>query len=251
MTIINDLTAQVAENAARAETPTVRIGAHWTAVSVRLGRESRTGISSTLHGGGDDHHHGKRPPVREAGQLLRRSVPELLELTRSPSVLEASVGVATLNALLDIDVGACTEVNAADVIAERGAGRNVAIVGHFPFIPRLREIADTLWVLERNPRVGDLPASEMPNVLPQADVVGLTGTSLLNHTFDALVAHCRADAFVVVLGGTTPLSERFFAYGVDAVAGTRIVDGPTAVQCVEQGATFKQIQGKLLLTLFR
>lgn len=250
MTILDDLTAQVSENAAQATPVTVRIGAHWSVVSVTLDQASRTGISSTLHGGGD-HHHGGRPPVRDAGQLLQRSVPELVELVRSSSLLEASVGLAALNALLDVDVEACVPVNAADVIAERGAGRNIAVVGHFPFIPRLRESADMLWVLELNPRAGDLPASEAPRILPEADVVALTGTSLLNHTFDDLIAHCRPDAFVVVLGGTTPLSSRFFAYGVDAVAGTRIVNGPAAARSVEQGATFKQIRGKQLLTLFK
>ncbi|MEA3310281.1 MAG: DUF364 domain-containing protein, partial [Chloroflexota bacterium] len=57
--------------------------------------------------------------------------------------------------------------------------------------------------------------------------------------------------YVILLGGTTPLSPAFFRYGVDAVAGTRIVDAGAALAAINQGATFKQIGGKLLLTLFR
>ena len=153
------------------------------------------------------------------GRLLTYSAAQLAALAHSESLPETSVGFATINALLDVDVAACVEVNAADVIAERGAGRNVAIVGHFPFIPHLRSIAKTLWVLELRPREDDLPASMAADVLPQADVVALTGTSLLNHTFEELIALCRPDAFVVMLGGTTPLSPVLFEFGVDCGGG--------------------------------
>ncbi len=249
--ILERLLEQVASRAAQAIPQDVRIGGHWTGVTLKLDAEICGGISSTLGGGGDDHHHGGGPPVRDAGRLLERSALELLALARSESLLEASVGFATLNALLEVDVDACVEVNAAEVLAERGAGRNVAIVGHFPFIPRLREITARLWILELNPRAGDLPASQAPEILPQADVIGLTGTSLLNHTCDALLQHCRPDAFVIMLGGTTPLTPTLFEYGVDAVAGTLLVDPEPALRAISQGATFKQIPGKRLLTQFR
>jgi len=69
---------------------------------------------------------------------------------------------------------------------KRGTGRKVAIVGHFPFTERVRQAAEPCWVVELHPRSGDLPAERAPEVLPQADVVALTGTSLVNHTFDDL-----------------------------------------------------------------
>ena len=250
MTMTEDLLAQVAANAAQARLVDVCLGAFWTAVTVELDGQVRTGISSTLHGGAD-HHHGGGPPVRAAGRLHAQRVTALTELARSGSILEASVGVAAINALLDVDVDACVNVNAADVIAARGADKNVAIVGHFPFLARIRQVARMTWVLELDPRQGDLPAHQAPDLLPQADVVALTGTSLLNHTFDELIALCRPETYVIVLGGTTPLSARFFATGVDAVAGTRIVDSTAALATISQGATFKQIQGKQLLTLFK
>jgi hypothetical protein len=249
--IVDELLHSVAGNAAQAQPTDVRIGGHWTAVTVELGEQVRGGLSSTLGGGGDDHHHGKGAPVNDAGRLLIYSAAQLAALAHSESLPETSVGFATINALLDVDVDACVEVNAADVIAERGAGRNVAVVGHFPFIPRLRDIAKTLWVLELRPREDDLPASMATEVLPQADVVALTGTSLLNHTFEELIALCRPDAFVVMLGGTTPLSPVLFEYGVDAIAGTLLSDPAAALLAVSQGATFPQIPGKRLLTMFR
>lgn len=250
MHIIDRFLEQVAANADTAQPVDVRIGGHWTAVTVELDGLVRGGLSSTL-GGGDGHHHGKGAPVKDAGRLLTYSTAQLAALAHSKSLLETSVGFATINALLDIDVDACVEVNAADVIAEHGAGRNVAIVGHFPFIPHIRTIAETLWVLELRPREDDLPANMAAEVLPQADVVALTGTSLLNHTFDELIALCRRDAFVVMLGGTTPLSPILFEFGIDAVAGTLLADPAAALLAVSQGATFPQIPGKRLLTMFR
>ncbi|HQE93677.1 MAG TPA: DUF364 domain-containing protein [Anaerolineae bacterium] len=251
MTIIERFLEQVAANAAMARPVDVRIGGHWTAVAVELGGQIRGGLSSTLGGGGDEHHHGKGAPVKDAGHLLDYSATQLAALAQSESLPETSVGLATINALLDVDLDACVEVNAADVIAERSAGKNVAIVGHFPFIPHLRTLTKTLWVLELRPHEDDLPADMAAEVLPQANVVALTGTSLLNHTFEGLVKLCRPDAFVIVLGGTAPLSAALFEAGVDAVAGTWLTDPAAALIAVSQGATFPQVPGKRLLTLFK
>ncbi len=251
--IIRKMQREVEPRAVRATPVTICVGAHWTFVSMQVEGEATpcAGIASTLSGGSDDHHHGGGPPVREAGHLLDLRAEELVAMAASESLLEASVGLAAINALLDVDEQACVELNAADVIAEHGAGKKVAVVGHFPFVPRLREIADTLWVLELNPGTGDLPAEEASQVLPRSDVVALTGTSLLNGTFDGLVDLCRPDAYVIVLGATTPVSPAFFTVGVDAVSGTRIVDPASALTAVSQGATFRQIPGKRLLTMFR
>lgn len=250
MNITDRFLEQIATNADAARPIDVRIGGHWTAVTIEINGQVRGGLSSTL-GGGDDHHHGKSVPVKDAGRLLNYNAAQLAALAYSESLPETSVGFATINALLEVDVAACVEVNAADVIAERGAGRSVAVVGHFPFIPQLRSIAKTLWVLELRPCEDDLPASMAAEVLPQADIVALTGTSLLNHTFESLIALCRRDAFVVMLGGTTPLSAILFENGVDAIAGTLLTDPTAALLAVSQGATFPQIPGKRLLTMFK
>jgi uncharacterized protein (DUF4213/DUF364 family) len=159
--------------------------------------------------------------------------------------------MAAYNALLDVDESACTERNAETVIVQQGAGRRVAVVGHFPFVERVRQAAATCWVLELRPRPGDLAASQATEVLPQADVVALTGTSLLNHTYDELIALCRPEAFVVLLGASAPLTPLLLEHGVDAVSGTKVVDVPAVLRAVGQGATFRQIPGKRLLTMVR
>jgi uncharacterized protein (DUF4213/DUF364 family) len=227
----------------------VRIGAFWTAVVLEDGR---CGLASALRG--DDHHHHGQHPVREAGHLHERSALALAELARSDSLLEASIGLAAINALLDVDEDACLEMNAEQVILEQGTGKGVVVVGHFPFIPRVREAARQLWVLEKRPGQGDLPAEAAPDVIPQADVVAITGTSLINHTFEELVRLCRREAFVLVLGPTTPLSPVLFNYGVGVISGTLVTDPETVLRYVSQGASFRQIKrskGVKLLTLAR
>ncbi len=43
---------------------------------------------------------------------------ELARLSYSPSILEAAIGMATINSLLEVDEDACIEINAAEVIME-------------------------------------------------------------------------------------------------------------------------------------
>jgi uncharacterized protein (DUF4213/DUF364 family) len=233
-------------NSLQADAPVrqVLVGSFWTAVVLDTD-PLRCGLASTLRA--ETHEDG--PPVRHPGRLREHRGRELAEWLRSPRILEASIGMAAFNALLEVDESACTDLNAEKVIVEQGTGRRVAVVGHFPFVERVRQAADTCWVLELRPRPGDLSAGHAEEVLPQADVVALTGTSLLNHTFDDLVSLCRPEAFVVLLGASAPLSPVLLEHGVDAVSGTKVVDVPAVVCAVGEGATFRQIPGKRLLTL--
>jgi uncharacterized protein (DUF4213/DUF364 family) len=183
--------------------------------------------------------------------LLNYSVRELAELARSDSSTEAAVGIPTINALLPPYPEVWLDLNAEEVIVQHGAGKCVALVGHFPFIPRLRTQVGQLWVLEQEPRGQDLPAEFAAHILPQADIVALTGTTLINHTFEALMALCRPEALVLVLGPSTPLSPLLFEYGVHLLSGAVVEDVPAVLRAVSQGADFRQVhrQGVRLVTM--
>jgi len=173
---------------------------------------------------------------------------ELAEYARSDSLLEASIGMATINSLMDIDESKCIEKNAFEIILGKGQGKNVAIVGHFPWIPKLKGKAKNLWVLEQRIREGDLPAKEADRILPQCDVVGITGTSFINHTVEGLLNLCN-DAYVVLVGPTSPLSPVLFEYGIDAICGSKIINPDKLIRSISEGATFKEVTGVRLLTL--
>jgi len=206
------------------------------------------GLAATLP---KDAFRQKPPMVKEPGHLLDRTPEELVRMAYSESILEASIGMAAVNSLLDIDENSCIELNAADLILEKGEGKRVAIVGHFPFLARVRKKAKEFWVIEKNPEEGDFREADADHLIPRADVVGVTGSAFTNHTIEHLLALCGAGAYVVVLGDTTPLSPVLFDYGVNAVSGTMVVDPTLALRCVSEGANFRQIKGTRRLTMMK
>jgi hypothetical protein len=235
--IISDLLASLRHDA---PVRTILVGAYWTAVCSRS-----CGLASTLTG---DRPHGSAP-VRDVGRLHLKSARELAEFARSDNPLEASIGVAAINSLLDVDEQAAVEINAAAVLAERGRGKNVAVIGHFPFIAKLRPAVGQLWVIEQRPAAGEYPAADAAGLLPRADLIAITGSALINHTLDDVLALCSPDALVMVLGPSTPLSPVLFRHGVHLISGTRVANEEPVLRAISQGATFLQVDGVRLLTL--
>jgi uncharacterized protein (DUF4213/DUF364 family) len=240
MKILDDLISGLAADAPARE---VRVGRFWTGVWSR-----ECGLASTT--GPGEHGHGVRF-VQDAGSLAGRSALELARLAHSDSPLEAGIGLAAINSLLEVDEGRCVDLNAGDLLIERGRGKRVALIGHFPFVPALREAAARLDVLELRPQPGDAPAEEAEAILPEAEIVAITGSAFINHSLEGLLGLCRAESFVVVLGPTTPLSPVLFDYGADVISGTRVVEPELALRCASEGATFRQMGGVRLLTMER
>ena len=106
---------------------------------------NRCGLAATLP---RDALRQEHPSVKEPGDLLQKSTSELVRMAYSDIITEAAIGMATINSLLDVAENRYFNLNAGNLIAERGAGRKVAIVGHFPFIPDLRKAVKELWVIE-------------------------------------------------------------------------------------------------------
>jgi uncharacterized protein (DUF4213/DUF364 family) len=235
--ILDDLLSSLKENDFQVKS--VLSCVFWTAVISK-----HCGLSSTFRNEGPSHDRG----VKDVGNLSRKTALELAEYARSESLLEASIGMATINSLVDIDESKCIEKNAFEIILEKGQGENVAIVGHFPWIPKLKGRTKNLWVLEQRLREGDLPAKEANRVLPQCGVVGITGTSFINHTLEGLLSLCKG-AYVLLIGPTSPLSPLLFDYGVDVICGTKVIDAEKVIRSISEGATFKQVTGVRLLTL--
>ncbi|MFN2149618.1 MAG: Rossmann-like domain-containing protein, partial [Anaerolineales bacterium] len=110
-----------------------------------------------------------------------------------------------------------------------------------------------LSVLSSNPRPGDLPASAAPQVIPSADLVAITGMTLINHTLESLLELCSRQALVMILGPSTPLSPVLFDHGVDLLSGSLVTDRNAVMQVAGQGGNFRQIHraGVRLVTVER
>jgi uncharacterized protein (DUF4213/DUF364 family) len=234
------------ETARDAELIDVRVGPYWTVVRTSTG----TGLASTMsHETDRDQAH----PIADAGKLLEGTPLELAAHLRSRSAPEAAVGLAAVNALLPRPNSGVAEVNAADLLCDRGAGRLLALVGHFPFVDRLRIACREVWVFERGgrQRPGDLGERHMEELIPHAEVVAITATTLLNGTIDRVARLVAPGSFMVMLGPSTPYATSLFELGFDALCGTVVEDDEAVVRAVSQGAVTGQIRGVRRVCLFR
>lgn len=227
----------------------VRLGLHWTAVVVNVEGERRCGLASTLS---RQHEHGGSPAVPQAGELESLTGRQLAEFALGETPELSSLGVAAVNALLPREPQAWREGNAEHILARLGRQKRTALIGHFPFVPRLRETLDHFDVIERSPRDDDLPESAAAAVLPRAELVAISGMAFVNHSLEGLLALCSPQAKVMILGPSSPLS-RVLLDSVDLVSGSVVTDIDPVLRAVSQGGNFRQVHhaGVRLVTIAR
>lgn len=143
--------------------------------------------------------------------------------------------------------------NGVTLLLERVPEQRFAAVGHIPYGARVRAAAAESWVLDLEPEGDALPFSAAAEVLPRADVVGVGGTALVDGLLEDVLRLCRPDAYVLLLGPSTPLAPLLFARGVAALSGS-VVAEPVAVleqlKAPHEGPT-PRLQGMRPLTLHR
>ncbi len=226
----------------------VRIGLNWTAVVVESNLNVQCGLASTLRG---VHAHTGQPTIPSAGNLIGMPGMELARMVKDGDPTRVSLGVAAINAMLPQAPETWTDRNVEDVLAELGREKPVALIGHFPFVPRLRQFLKHLDVIDRHPLPGDHPESAAAEILPKAGVVAITGMTLLNGTLPGLLDLCAPQATVLLMGPSTPLSPLMFDYGIDMLGGSIVTDMDRVLLAVSQGANFRQVKaaGVRLVTM--
>lgn len=187
----------------------------------------------------------------EAGRYHFKPVQELVQGLYSDNTLIASIGLAAYSSTLTLQTSCSIEMNAFDLLARLGAGKTVVMVGHFQQAEWLQERVGSLKILEKHPHPGDYPAEAAPDLIPAADVVAITGMTILNRTIDGLLALCPPAARVVVLGPSTPLTPVLFDYGVDFISGSYVTDEEKVLLTVMQGGSIRKAHGTKKLILFR
>lgn len=244
--VVERLLARLPPEALGASLLELRVGPFWTVVHTTKG----CGMASSMVRDVDPH---VGPPIRGAGELARRTPRELLELLRSTSPPEAAIGLATLNALLEPPPGLAEGENAETILRERGEGRRIAMIGRFPFADRLLGVCRELVVFERGGRgrVDDPGEGDLDRLLPQADVVAITATTLLNGTLSAVLRATRPDAFRLMLGPSTPLHPVLLETGFDVLCGSLVLDPDTVLRAASEGAVTRQIPAVRRVSLWR
>lgn len=180
-----------------------------------------------------------------AGTIVGTPAFELAEKAKSWDIAESVMGFATLNALsqiiierypqnyafLDGDVMSYVTLSKKDV---------VALVGYMaPLVPQIRAKAKKLYILERTAakrEEGILPDTACDQILPEADVVLITGTAIANGTIDHLLEVSTKAREIAIVGASAGIiPDVLFERGVTIVGGAKITDAARMMQVVSEG----------------
>lgn len=213
------------------------IGPYWTAVQTDLG----TGLATTLLETGPTHGEHAQHMVA-AGKLVGRDARELAAGVHAGDSLARSVGLAALNALLPEPAGRISERNAGDWAAARAAGKTIGVVGWFPFIPRLKQVAARVEVFEKDEETGFALSPDRAARLACCEGLCITAATLLNGTLDGILQAAPPAAWKMLVGPSAPLCRETLELGFHAVCGARVLDPAPVVRVLQEGGCFQQIR---------
>ena len=208
----------------------------------------RPGLATNVAAGTDEGE-------RDVEAFQKFTSADLARLILSPAGLEAAIGMAALNSALDVSPleNRLQQVNAFDVLLQRGENKNITIIGHFPFVELLKrkKVARNLWVFELKPKTDDdLLPEHIPEYVPESDIVLMSGTSLIHHTFEA-ISSCFNASYNIMAGPSTPLSPILFDFGIDMISGTVVMDKEKARESFSRGAKFREAPGLRFVSFFK
>ncbi len=224
--LIDDLLRSAADRDARVTR--VCVGLHWTAVESRF-----VGIAHT-------YKTNRKVEIAGAGELVGSGALDLAARLRSWEPLEASVGLAALNSLIE---PAGSPGNVFEQVLRMAPGKTVTIIGRFPFNEQIVATARRTCLLEMEPERGELPPAAAEQVLPESEIVVISATALINKTLPRLLELGR-NATTVVLGPSTPMNDILFDHGATIIAGTRVADADALMGSLMQGVkSFRRLAG--------
>ncbi|QRZ12931.1 DUF364 domain-containing protein [Paracoccus methylovorus] len=194
------------------------------------------------------------------GKLRGMGALRLAQEALSHTGLRRALGIAALNALAHLAAERrgprgyriLEGVDAFDV-ARIQPQETAVVVGAFgPFLKALRGIGARHFVLEKDPatlRPNEMehfrPAESYPEIVPQADVLLITGTTLINDSLPGLIACAHPQARVVLVGPTVPMLPDAFLVRRGMILGTvRVTDSDALHNVLAQGGSGYHFFGK-------
>lgn len=178
-----------------------------------------------------------------SGTLAGKTLSELAGWITEWEPYKATVAMAAINCSLnryELPAGITllpTPENANLAVFEhflpRLYGKKVVVVGRYPGIEHYAELID-LRILERQPGHHDYPDSACEYILPDADWVFLTASSITNKTFPRL-AELAQHAITVLMGPTVPWLPELHNFAINYLAGIEIIDPEKLYQTVAEG----------------
>ncbi len=173
--------------------------------------------------------------IFDPAKIPGMKVVNALSALSSPEPMKVAVAIATLNALSSIcwsqegtarynmtmNMDALEAVRLPDDSA-------VAVIGAIvPVLRLLKRRGGTWWIIEQDPKTlredewpHYVPEERSSEVLAKADVLIITGVTLVNHTLENILEYARPGAEIALMGPTASmLPEPMFERGVRVVGG--------------------------------
>ena len=194
------------------------------------------------------------------GKLRGRPAFDLAQEALGENGIRRAVGIAAMNALADTcwrrrphpDTELQLGIDAFDA-TEIYPGDRVVVIGAFvPFLRELKRRRQSYLVLEQDPatlKADELPffrpAEQAAAVVPQADVLLITGTTLINDTLEELLALANPAARVTMVGPTvTMLPDAFLRRGADVLGTVRITAPEDFLDILAEGGSGYHFLGR-------
>ena len=198
--------------------------------------------------------------INTPGKIRGRRAVELLDDLTARSPLKRILAIAVLSALC---ASARKIAPPAGYTIRRGVdaleaiavppGAHVVIVGAcVPAIKAMKARRQSFRILEQDPatlKADEMPfyapAEAAPVEVPKADVLFVTGTTLINDTLEPILGAAKPGAQVVVVGPTASLApEPLFRRGVSLVGGVDITDPDLLLDLLAEGGSGYHFFGK-------
>jgi uncharacterized protein (DUF4213/DUF364 family) len=173
-----------------------------------------------------------------AGNLVGKNAGDIIPWAKSKNRLQAAIGLAAINAVLNRqDINWNTgNVTTAFTLNESDS---FGMIGEFgPILQTVKPQTKNIYVFEQNPPEGSglYPSEDIPQYLPKCGVVVITSTSIINHTIDDVLAHCKNARQVCMVGPSTPLCpDVFHDHNVTLLAGSVVTNPELILQIISQG----------------
>lgn len=155
---------------------------------------------------------------------------ELAAHIRSWNLIEAGIGMAAINAWYN-SAGHMQTLRAAQgdnrycTFGIPVEGKRIVKVGHIRHHHAVFDSAAEVVTLEREPLDGEYPDCACEYIIPESDIVLITGSAFINKTMPRLLQLAK-DKTVIITGPSTPMAPQLFSLGVSRLAGMIVSDAP-------------------------
>lgn len=166
--------------------------------------------------------------------LSKPALESALELLSSRITLHRAVGMACLKSLLPIPKSLLSG-DAMTQVQSIASKVPTCFVGYFKKAAEWRDMGWPVSIVELFPRPGDIHWDDADEVLNSAQVVLMSGLTLVNGTFPSVIQRTPSAKIRIMMGPTVPPSPVLFRYGIDLLGVTLIHNVDKMVRYAELG----------------